>query len=267
MSQPFEKISLPGVKNIIVVASGKGGVGKSTVSVNLAIALARNGFKVGLVDADIYGPSVPRMFGMEQVVPEVTVMGNKEVMFPVEKYGVKMISIGFFVGKSQSLIWRGPMAANAITQLCENTQWNDLDYLVIDFPPGTGDIQLSLVQKLALTGAVIVTTPQEIALNDARKAASMFSNPDLKVPILGVVENMSWFTPTQHPDERYFVFGEGGGQALATELNIPVLGQIPLVLEVGQAAEKGLSIFSQTDVKVVAAFERIAEQIATLVVA
>lgn len=267
MSQPFEKITLPGVKNIIVVASGKGGVGKSTVSVNLAIALARNGFKVGLVDADIYGPSVPRMFGMEQMVPEVTVMGNKEVMFPVEKYGVKMISIGFFVGKSQSLIWRGPMAANAITQLCENTQWNDLDYLVIDFPPGTGDIQLSLVQKLALSGAVIVTTPQEIALNDARKAASMFSNPDLKVPILGVVENMSWFTPTQHPDERYFVFGEGGGQALATELNVPVLGQIPLVLEVGQAAEKGLSIFSQTDVKVVAAFERIAEQIATLVVA
>lgn len=263
MSQPFEKISLPGVRNIIVVASGKGGVGKSTVSVNLAIALARNGVKVGLVDADIYGPSVPHMFGMDKVVPEVTVIGDKEVMFPVEKYGVKMISIGFFVGKSQSLIWRGPMAANAITQLCENTQWNDLDYLVIDFPPGTGDIQLSLVQKLNLSGAIIVTTPQEIALNDARKAASMFSNPDLKVPIIGVVENMSWFTPTQHPEERYFVFGEGGGKILASELNVPLLGQIPLVMEVGQAAEKGLSVFSQSNQLAVAVFEQIAEQVAT----
>jgi len=265
MNNLFEKIALPGVKNIIVVASGKGGVGKSTVSVNLSIALARNGLKVGLVDADIYGPSIPRMFGMEQVAPEVTVIGEKEMMFPVEKYGVKMISIGFFVGKKQSLIWRGPMAANAIIQLCENTQWNDLDYIVIDFPPGTGDIQLSLVQKLSLCGAIIVTTPQEIALNDARKAASMFSNPDLNVPIIGVVENMSWFTPIQHPDERYFIFGEGGGQVLASELGVSLLGQIPLVLEVGQAAEKGLSVFSQTNKQAVIAFEHIVEGVMSVV--
>ena len=191
MSELFEKIPMEGVKNIIVIASGKGGVGKSTVAANLAIAFARNGLRTALVDADIYGPSIPKMFGLENERPDVTAIGDKEMMFPIEKYGVKIMSIGFFVAPNQSLIWRGPMAANAMTQLFENTQWGEIDYMVVDFPPGTGDIQLTTVQKLNLTGAIIVTTPQEIALNDVRKAASMFTNPDINVPILGVIENMS----------------------------------------------------------------------------
>ncbi len=253
----FEKINLPDVKNIIVVASGKGGVGKSTVSANLAITLARSGKKVALVDADIYGPSIPKMFGIENAKPDATTFCDKEMMFPIEKYGVKMMSIGFFVATNQGLIWRGPMAANAITQLFENTQWGEIDYMIIDFPPGTGDIQLTTVQKLKLTGVIIVTTPQEIALNDARKAASMFTNSDLNVPILGIVENMSWFTPKKHPEEKYYIFGQGGGAILASELNSTLLGQIPLVSEVGEAAEKGLSIYKQTDQTVISAFENI----------
>jgi len=258
MSNLFEKIPMDGVKNIIVVASGKGGVGKSTVAANLAIAIARNGYKTALVDADIFGPSIPKMFGIEDAKPDVTVNGNKEMIFPVVKYGVSIISIGFFIDRSQSLIWRGPMASNALTQLFENTQWGEIDYMIIDFPPGTSDIQLTTVQKLNLKGAVIVTTPQELSLNDARKAASMFNNPDLKVPILGIIENMSWFTPEKHPDEIYYVFGKGGGLKMAIEFDTVLLGQIPLVLEVGEAAEKGLSIFSQKNKEVVTAFENIA---------
>jgi len=261
MSQLFEKLPMEGVKNIIVVASGKGGVGKSTVAANLAVAMARNGFKTALVDADIYGPSVPRMFGIEDSKPEVTTFGEKDLIFPIEKFGVSIMSIGFFIDRNQSLIWRGPMAANAVTQLFENTQWGDIDYMFIDFPPGTGDIQLTTMQKLNLTGAIIVTTPQEIALNDARKATSMFTNPDLKIPVLGIIENMSWFTPEQHPDEKYYVFGKGGGHKLAIEYDTYLLGQIPLVMEVGEAAEKGLSIFSQTNKLVVESFEKIAELI------
>jgi ATP-binding protein involved in chromosome partitioning len=258
---PFEKINLPDVKNIIVVASGKGGVGKSTVAANLAIVLARSGKKVALVDADIYGPSIPKMFGIENAKPDVTAFGDKEMMFPVEKYGVKIMSIGFFVAINQGLIWRGPMAANAITQLFENTQWGEIDYMIIDFPPGTGDIQLTIVQKIKLTGAIIVTTPQEISLNDARKAASMFTNLDLKVPILGIIENMSWFTPKKHPEEKYYIFGQGGGAILASEINSSLLGQIPLVSEVGEAAEKGLSIYNQTDKTVISAFENIIKKL------
>jgi ATP-binding protein involved in chromosome partitioning len=261
MSQLFEKIPLEGVKNIIVVASGKGGVGKSTIAANLAITMARNGYKTALVDADIYGPSIPRMFGIEDAKPDVTALGDKDMIFPIVKFGVSIISIGFFIDRNQSLIWRGPMAGNAIIQLFENTQWGDIDYMFVDFPPGTGDIQLTTIQKLNLTGAIIVTTPQEIALNDARKATSMFTNPDLKVPILGMIENMSWFTPEQHPDEKYYVFGKGGGHKLAIEYNTFLLGQIPLVMEVGEAAEKGLSIFSQTNKLVVKSFEKIAELI------
>ena len=261
MSNLFEKIPMEGVKNIIVVASGKGGVGKSTVAANLAIAFARDGYKTALVDADIYGPSIPRMFGIEDAKPEVTAFGDKQMMFPIEKFGVKIMSIGFFVERNQSLIWRGPMAANAVTQLFENTEWGDIDYMFIDFPPGTGDIQLTTLQKLNLTGAIIVTTPQEIALNDARKATSMFTNPDLKVPVLGIIENMSWFTPEQHPDEKYYLFGKGGGHKLALEFDTWLLGQIPLVQEVGDAAEKGLSVFNQTNTIVVDAFEKTAELI------
>ncbi len=257
----FEKINLPGVKNIIVVASGKGGVGKSTVSANLAVALARQGLSVALVDADIYGPSIPKMFGVENAIPEVSAIENQELIFPIEKNGVKMISIGFLVPKGQGLIWRGPMAAKVITQLFENTQWGNIDYMIIDFPPGTGDIQLTTVQKLNLLGAIIVTTPQEIALNDARKALSMFTNADINIPILGIIENMSWFTPNNHPEEKYYIFGKGGGEKLATESNSILLGQIPLVVEVGEAAEKGLSVYSQNNNIVVDAFDKIVEKL------
>jgi ATP-binding protein involved in chromosome partitioning len=261
MSQLFEKIPMEGVKHIIVIASGKGGVGKSTIAANLAIAFARNGLRTALVDADIYGPSIPKMLGLEDARPDGTVIGDKEMMFPVEKFGIKIMSIGFFVAPNQSLIWRGPMASNALTQLLKNTNWGETDYMVIDFPPGTGDIQLTTVQKLNLAGAIIVTTPQEIALNDVRKAASMFTNTDIHVPILGVIENMSWFTPNKHPDEKYFIFGKGGGQKIATEYNTKLLGEIPLVLEVGEAAEKGRSIFNQSNKKVISEFENIARKI------
>jgi ATP-binding protein involved in chromosome partitioning len=257
MSQLFEKLPMEGVKNIIVVASGKGGVGKSTVSANLAIALARQGYRTALVDADIYGPSIPKMFGLENMRPDVVTKDEKEMITPIEKFGVKIISIGFFVDPGQSLIWRGPMASNAITQLFENTEWGDIDYMIIDFPPGTGDIQLTAAQKLNLAGAVIVTTPQEIALTDVRRALSMFNNPDIHVPILGIIENMSWFTPAAHPDEKYFLFGQGGGQKIANEYKSVLLGQIPLVMEIGEAAEHGKSVFSATSKPAIEAFEKI----------
>jgi ATP-binding protein involved in chromosome partitioning len=257
----FEKINMPNVKKIIAVASGKGGVGKSTVSVNLSVALARQGLKVALVDADIYGPSIPKMFGIEDLKPQMTKSGKKDMMLPIEKFGVKIMSIGFFVGKSQGLIWRGPMAANAMSQLFQDTCWGELDYMIIDFPPGTGDIQLTTIQKLDLDGVILVTTPQEISLNDARKAASMFVNKDINIPIIGVVENMSWFTPRQHPDEKYFLFGRDGGEKIAAELNARLLGKIPLVIEAGEAAEKGLSVFSQNDVSIIHAFEEVIEHI------
>ena len=259
MSELFEKLPMEGVKNIIVVASGKGGVGKSTVAANLAIALAREGHKTALVDADIFGPTIPRMLGIEDVKPDVSAIGDKEIFFPIQKYGVSVISIGFFINRGQSLIWRGPMAGKALTQLLEDTQWGDIDYMIIDFPPGTSDIQLTSVQKLNITGALIVTTPQEISLNDARKAASMFTNPDLKVPILGIIENMSWFTPVKHPDEVYYIFGKGGGLKMAKEFDTMLLGQIPLVMEVGEAAERGRSVFEQSNKEVIGAFEKIAE--------
>ena len=263
MSELFEKIPMEGVKKIIVVASGKGGVGKSTVAANLAVTIARNGYKTALVDADIYGPSIPRMFGIEDAKPDTSAFGDNQMIFPIEKYGVKIMSIGFFVPVNQSLIWRGLMAANAITQLFRDTQWGDTDYMIVDFPPGTGDIQLTTVQKLNLAGAILVTTPQEIALNDVRKAANMFTHPDLKVPILGVVENMSWFSPEKHPDEKYFIFGKGGARKIAAEFNTWLLGQIPLVMDVGQAAEKGLSVFNQSNQDVIKGFEKIVEILMT----
>jgi len=261
----FEKIALPDVKNIIVVSSGKGGVGKSTIAANLAVSLARQGLKVALVDADLYGPSIPMMFGVQDQRPTVERKNDKEVIHPIEKFGVKIISIGFFVQPGQSLIWRGPMASNGLTQLFRDTEWGEIDYMIIDFPPGTGDIQLTTVQKLNLSGAIIITTPQEVALTDARKAAAMFTNPDLNVTLLGIVENMSWFTPVKHPDEQYFIFGKGGGEKLADELNTRLLGQIPLVMEIGEGSDKGLNIYSQSDTSIIDSFEKIIGQIIEII--
>jgi ATP-binding protein involved in chromosome partitioning len=257
----FEKIEMPQVKNIIVIASGKGGVGKSTVAVNLAVSLARQGLKTALVDADLYGPSIPMMLGVQNEHPSGEAKDGKETMYPVEKFGIKLMSIGFFISKGQPVIWRGPMASNGLTQLFRDTEWGEIDYMIVDFPPGTGDIQLTTVQKLDLAGVIIVTTPQEVALSDARKAAAMFTNPDLHVPILGVVENMSWFTPANHPDEKYYIFGKGGGEKLAGEFNTRLLGQIPLVIKIGDVSDRGLTIYNQPDKNVTEAFEKISNSI------
>jgi ATP-binding protein involved in chromosome partitioning len=261
----FEKIELPEVKNIIVVASGKGGVGKSTIAANLAVSLAKKNYKTALVDADLYGPSIPIMFGVQHERPTGGTKDGKEVIYPIEKYGVKLISIGFFITPQQSLIWRGPMASNALTQLFISTNWGETDFMIIDFPPGTGDIQLTTIQKLNLTGAIIVTTPQDIAISDARKAAAMFANPDLHVPVLGIVENMSWFTPAAHPDEKYFLFGKGGGKKLADETDSRLLGQIPLVAEIGEIADKGLTVYNQSDKALTQAFDAISDKICEII--
>ncbi len=263
MSALFDKIPMQGVKHIIVVASGKGGVGKSTVSANLAVALARNGYRTALVDADIFGPSIPRMFGVENGKPQVELVKGEKMIIPLEKYGVKLLSVGFFAGTHQGLIWRGPMAAKTLIQLFEETHWGIIDYMIVDFPPGTSDIQLTTAQKLNISGALIVTTPQEIALNDARKAASLFNNKGIIVPIAGVVENMSWFSPEQHPDERYYIFGKDGGKILAQELHVPLLAQIPLVIDAGQSAEHGQSVFNLKHNGIIKAFEDLTKQITT----
>lgn len=245
----FNKIKLDNVKNIIIVASGKGGVGKSTIATNIAITLAREGYKTALVDADLYGPSIPILFNIKNEKPEGKVINEKEIIYPIEKYGVKIISIGFFVAPQQSLIWRGPLASNALMQLFENVLWEDIDYMIVDFPPGTGDIQLTTAQKLNINGAIIVTTPQELSLSDARKAAMMFLNPSINVPILGIVENMSWFSPLKHPEEKYFIFGKDGGEKLAKELNTKLLAKIPLYLEIGETVDNGTIIFNQKILK------------------
>ena len=232
---------LNSIRNIIVVASAKGGVGKSTVSVNIAVSLAKKGLKVGLLDADIYGPSIPLMLGLTNEKPQFYVNEQgKEVFVPYEKYGLKVTSVGFYIDPKEALLWRGPMAASVFTQLLKDTEWGELDYLVIDSPPGTGDIQLTLVQTVGVTGAVIVTTPQEVASVEARKAITMFKKPEIKVPILGIVENMSWFTPAQHLDEKYYIFGKDGGKTISEELNIRLLAQVPLIGTICETADKGL---------------------------
>ncbi|MCH5220343.1 MAG: Mrp/NBP35 family ATP-binding protein [Muribaculaceae bacterium] len=240
---------LPGVKNIIGIASGKGGVGKSTVAANMAVALARQGYRVGLLDADIFGPSIPKMFGVEDepLYMEQTEDG-RQLLVPIEKYGVKILSIGFLVDKNSAVLWRGGMASNALRQLISQAQWGELDYFLIDMPPGTSDIHLTLVQTLPITGVVIVSTPQEVALADARKGIAMFTEPKVNVPVLGVVENMSWFTPAQHPDEKYYIFGDGGALRLAEELHISVLAQIPLVAAVGEHNDGGQPIATEDSV-------------------
>ena len=240
---------LPGVKNIIGISSGKGGVGKSTVAANVAIALAARGFKVGLLDADIFGPSMPRMFGVEDEPIYMTNRDGKDWIEPIEKYGVKMLSIGFLVNKESAVLWRGSMASNALRQLITDAWWGDLDYFIIDMPPGTSDIHLTLVQTLPITGVVIVTTPQEVALADARKGVAMFMEEKINVPVLGIVENMSWFTPEDHPEEKYYIFGKGGGVALAEKLGVKLLVQIPLVAGICEDVDKGVPTSSLLDSK------------------
>jgi len=227
---------LPGVKNIIGVSSGKGGVGKSTVASNLAVALAREGYKVGLLDADIFGPSVPKMFGVEDAELYMHTIDGRDLIIPHERYGVKILSIGFLVDKNSPVLWRGSMASNALKQLIGEADWGELDYFLIDMPPGTSDIHLTLVQTLDITGVIIVSTPQQVALADARKGIAMFTGEKVNVPILGLVENMAWFTPEKHPDERYYIFGREGAVKLAEELHINLLSQLPLV---GSICEKG----------------------------
>lgn len=231
---------LPGVKNIVPVASGKGGVGKSTVTTNLAVALAQAGAKVGLIDADIFGPSIPTMFNCEFEQPGVRNVNGKNIIVPIEQYGVKLISIGFLTPADSAVIWRGPMASSALKQFFADADWGELDYLFIDLPPGTSDIHLTLVQTVPVTGVVIVTTPQKVALADATKAVAMFRQPQINVPILGVVENMAWFTPGELPDNKYYIFGKDGGKNLSEKYSVPLLGQIPLVQTVRESGDSGL---------------------------
>ena len=230
---------LPGVKNIIAVSSGKGGVGKSTVAVNLAVALASKGFETGLLDADIYGPSVPIMFGSESYKPEVRKENDNDILVPLVKYGVKILSIGFFVNPDDAVVWRGPMASSFLKQLITRGDWGNLDFLLVDLPPGTSDIHLTLVQEVPVTGAIVISTPQDVALADAGKGVSMFRNDKIDVPVLGLVENMSWFTPDELPGNRYYIFGKDGCKSLAEKMNVPLLGQIPIVQSICEGGDRG----------------------------
>ncbi len=244
-------------KHIIAIHSGKGGVGKSTVAANLAIALAKMGKRVGLLDADIHGPSMPKMFHVEDARPVSTNVNGRDLIEPIEQYGVKMLSIGFFVDPNSAVVWRGGMASNAIKQLIEDANWGELDYFLIDLPPGTSDIHLTLIQTIHLTGAIVVTTPQPVALVDARKGVDLFTNEKIQVPILGLIENMSWFTPEELPDNKYYIFGKDGGKQLAEELNIPLLGQVPLVQSIREAGDDGTPIAMQEG----SVFQQIAERV------
>lgn len=252
---------LPQVKYIIAVSSGKGGVGKSTVAANLAVALAKAGKKVGLLDADIHGPSQPKMFHVEDARPVLAEVEGRDLIEPVEQYGVKMLSIGFFVDADSAVVWRGGLASNAIKQLINDGNWGELDYLLIDLPPGTGDIHLTIVQTVHLAGAVVVTTPQPVALIDARKGVDMFRNDKIDVPVLGIVENMAWFTPRELPENRYYIFGKDGGKRLAEELEVPLLGQVPLVQSIREAGDDGTPVAMQAGHPAALFFDEIARKI------
>lgn len=255
--------SLSKINNIIVVASGKGGVGKSTVSANLALALARQGAKVGLVDADVYGPSIPIMFGLENARPMAMETGDgKTKIVPVEKYGIKILSIGFFTNPDQPVPWRGPMASNAVKQLFNDAEWGELDYLVVDLPPGTGDIHITLTQSYPVAGAVIVTTPQNVALSDTRKGIAMFMMNAINVPILGIIENMSYFTPAELPEHKYYIFGQGGGRKIAEQFEAPFLGEIPLVQGISEAGDAGEPVVLQENNPTAEAFMEVAGKVA-----
>lgn len=253
---------VPGVKNIIAVASGKGGVGKSTVAVNLAVGLAKAGASVGLIDADIYGPSVPIMFGLEGSRPMAKDVDGKSRIQPIEKYGIKLLSIGFFTDPNQPVPWRGPMVSTAVKQLFNDADWGELDYLVVDLPPGTGDIHITVTQTFPVTGAVIVTTPQKVALADTKKGIGMFMMNAINVPLLGIVENMSYFTPAELPDNKYYIFGQGGGRKLAADLNVPFLGEIPLVKSISDSGDSGKPIVLEDDGLMAAAFVEMAKKVA-----
>jgi len=265
--RPAAKEVLPGVKNIIAVASGKGGVGKSTVAVNLAVGLKNQGYKVGLLDADVYGPSVPKMFDMEDARPNGKTEDGTEWIVPIEKYGIKLLSVGFFVKPEDALVWRGPMATSALKQLISQGDWGELDYLVLDLPPGTGDVHLTIVQELPVTGAIIVSTPQEVALADVIKGISMFTGDKINVPVLGLVENMAWFTPEELPENKYYIFGREGCRQLAEKLGVELLGQIPIVQGICESGDQGVPVavdkesvmgrtFGELAMKVAAATEK-----------
>jgi ATP-binding protein involved in chromosome partitioning len=255
------KAVLAGVKNIIAVVSGKGGVGKSTVAANLALAISKSGAKVGLMDADIYGPSVPIMFGVRGQRPMMVEIGGKGLIAPLERYGIKLISIGLLVDEKSAVVWRGPMASSAIRQFITDVYWDELDYLVVDMPPGTGDIHLTLMQTVPVTGAVIVTTPQDVALADAKKGIAMFGQAQMNIPVIGLVENMSYFIPAELPNNKYYIFGKEGGKRLADEYDIPFLGQIPLVQSIREGGDTGVPVMMSDDIITKKAFEGFADQV------
>ncbi|QWX83224.1 Mrp/NBP35 family ATP-binding protein [Cellulophaga sp. HaHaR_3_176] len=257
---------IPGIKNIIAVASGKGGVGKSTVTANLAVTLAKMGFKVGLLDADIYGPSMPIMFDVAQEKPLAVTIDGKSKMKPVESYGVKLLSIGFFTQPNQAVIWRGPMASKALNQMIFDAHWGEIDFMLLDLPPGTGDIHLSIMQAMPVTGAVVVSTPQEVALADARKGVAMFQQDSINVPVLGIVENMAYFTPDELPDNKYYIFGKEGAKHLSEDLKVPFLGEIPLVQSIREAGDVGRPAAMQSGTPIEAAFEEITKNVVQEVV-
>ncbi|OYP54475.1 sodium:proton antiporter [Prevotella sp. P5-92] len=256
---------LPDVKNIVAVSSGKGGVGKSTVAANLAISLARLGYKVGLLDTDIFGPSMPKMFNVEDARPYAVEKDGRQLIEPVEQYGVKLLSIGFFVNPDTATLWRGGMATNALKQLIADADWGELDYFILDTPPGTSDIHLTLLQTLAITGAVIVSTPQQVALADARKGIDMYRNDKVNVPILGLVENMAWFTPAELPENKYFIFGKEGCKRLAEEMNTPLLAQIPLVQSICESGDNGVPAACNIETITAQAFLNLAQAVVTVV--
>ena len=250
---------LPQVRHIIAVSSGKGGVGKSTIAANLAVSLARAGYRVGLLDADIFGPSVPTLFHLEDFQPYGEMVGDKQMIVPAEKYGVKILSIGFFVRPEQATVWRGPMASNALKQLISEANWGELDYFILDTPPGTSDIHLTLLQELSITGAIIVSTPQKVALADARKGIDMYQNEKINVPILGLVENMAWFTPAELPQNKYYLFGKEGVKRLAEDMHMPLLGQIPIVQSICESSDAGEPSAAADDTMTALAFRQLAD--------
>lgn len=252
---------IPGIQNIIAIASGKGGVGKSTVTANIAVSLAKMGFKVGVLDADIYGPSIPLMFDVALERPLSVNVGGKSKMKPIENHGVKVLSIGFFTKPNQAVIWRGPMAAKALNQLIFDAAWGELDFMLVDLPPGTGDIHLSIMQSLPITGAVVVSTPQNVALADARKGVAMFQQENIQVPVLGLVENMAYFTPEELPENKYYIFGKEGAKNLAEDLNVPLLGEIPLVQSIREAGDVGRPAAMQTGTMLEEAFEELTKNV------